>query len=161
MKTLFLSAAALFMVVMTSEANSFDKVVSNLSKTQFSQDFSHVQHAVWSHPGNFDEVIFQRQGHTMTAYYDAGSELVGTTSSKKFTDLPLKAQSKIRKEYQDYNVVSVIRYDDNENNGTDMQLFGVTADAPDSYFVELSKGAKKEVLQVSDEGNVSFFQALK
>lgn len=37
MKTLFLSAAALFMLVMTSEANSFDKGVSDRDNITFFQ----------------------------------------------------------------------------------------------------------------------------
>ena len=160
MKTLFLSAAAMFMVAVSSNAHPKNKVVSNLSKAQFSRDFPRVSDAVWTRTANFDEVTFKTRHHVKTAYYDVRSHLVGTTETKQFSDLPANAQQKILKEYKGYDVVSVLRYDDNENNDTDIELFGIQTDAPDSYFIALSKEGKELILQVSDDGNVQFFEAL-
>jgi len=39
-------------------------------------------------------------------------------------------------------------------------LYGVQFEDADNYFVELSKGIKKNVLQVNTEGVVCFFKQL-
>jgi hypothetical protein len=55
----------------------------------------------------------------------------------------------------------VIFYDDNEHNDNDMMLYGIQFEDEDNYFVELSKGSKQIVLQVTPEGNIFFFTELK
>ncbi len=62
--------------------------------------------------------------------------------------------------YKDYTIGPVVFYDDNEANSTDMILYGEQFEDADNYFVELSKGTKKIVVQVSPEGVVYFFKQL-
>lgn len=161
MKTLFLSAAVLFMTVVTSKANNIDDGVSVQSKEQFSRDFDQVKDVKWAHTANFDEVTFTQKDQQLTAYYDVHAELVGTTSMKKFADLPVSAQNEIRKRYKNYAIVSVLRYDDNENNDTPFEAFGSMTDAPDSYFVLVSNNKEADVLHVTDDGEVIFYKTLK
>lgn len=161
MKTLFLSVAVLFMTVLTSKADNIDDGVSVQSKEQFLRDFDQVQDAKWVRSDNYDEVTFTRKGEKQTAYYDAQSSLIGTTSVKKFTDLPASAQQDIKKKYKNYAIVSVLRYDDNENNDTVFEMYGSMTDAPDSYFVLVSNNKEADVLHVTDDGNVIFYKTLK
>jgi hypothetical protein len=161
MKTLFLSVAVLIMTVVTSKANNIDDGVSVQSKEQFSKDFDQVQDVKWVRSDNYDEVTFTRKGQNLTAYYDAQSSLIGTTSIKRFTDLPASAQQEIKKKYKNYAIVSVLRYDDNEDNNTAFEMYGSMTDAPDSYFVLVSNNKEADVLHVTDDGDVIFYKALK
>lgn len=136
-------------------------VVSYQSKEQFARDFGQVPDVTWSHSARFDEALFTQDGHTMTAYYDITSNLVGTTEVKTFEDLPAAGQQYIAKKYKDYTVDQVILYDDNENNDTDMLLFGNAFEDADNYFVELQKDNKKIVLQVDTQGLVSYFTTMQ
>jgi hypothetical protein len=52
-------------------------------------------------------------------------------------------------------------YDDNEMNSSDMVLYGLEFNDPDSYFVELQKDNKNITLQVPLSGSVNFFKELK
>ena len=61
--------------------------VSYQSKQAFYKDFGNIPVSSWKRTMYFDEATFMKDGQTMTAYYDFDSELVGTTTSKSFSDL--------------------------------------------------------------------------
>lgn len=136
------------------------KEVSSRAKDHFLSDFGNVADANWTRGTQMDEVTFTKDGQKLTAYYDYDSNLVGTTSDKSFAALPPNAQKDIQKRYKGYNVGAVIMFDDNENNATNMNLYGTSFDDKDNYFVEISKGGKQSVLQVNMEGEVMFFRQL-
>lgn len=131
------------------------------SKEAFAGDFPNAANASWKREKFFDVVGFTLNGVPETAYYDINSELVGTIVTKSFTDLPRSAQKDINKHYAGYQKGRVIMFDDNEYNDTDMELYGVQFEDADNYFIELKKGAKDIVLQVTPEGGVYFFSEIR
>lgn len=132
--------------------------VNQIAKDNFYSNFGDVQDAQWKREGTFDQVTFTKDGLKKTAFYYEDGNLVGTSQKKAFTDLPAKAQEEIKTKYKDYKVVSVIFYDDNEADDTDMILFEVQFEHADNYFVEAIKADKTIVLKVSMKGDVSFFK---
>ena len=134
--------------------------VASLSKTNFFGDFGNVDGVTWKRSAYYDEATFTKGDITETAYYDDGSNLVGASSVKSFTDLPVNAQKSISHEYKDYKVANVVFFDDNEYNDTDMLLYGTRFDDEDNYFVELNKDNKQIVLRVNREGDIFFFKDL-
>ena len=114
---------------------------------------------VWKRNDYFDQATFMKDGTSMTAFYDDDSKLVGTTTVKKFSDLPSKAQNDINKKYKDYTRGSVIYFKDNEFNEMDIIMYGREF-SDSSYFVELSKNGKNSVLQVTIDGNVTYFEQM-
>nr|WP_199002170.1 hypothetical protein [Flavobacterium sp. ASV13] len=135
--------------------------VSNLSKNQFATDFGNIPNVKWVRSDYFDQATFNKNGATSTAFYDSNSQLVGTTTAKKFADLPAKAQKEINDKYKGYTKGLVTFYDDNEENDTDMLLYSTQFDDADNYFVEVSKNGKNTVLQVTTEGAVAYFNSMK
>jgi hypothetical protein len=131
------------------------------SREQFAQDFDQVSNVEWKRTRFFDEATFTKDEKTMTAFYDYENKLVGTTEVKAFTDLPASAQKTINKKYKDYSVQKVIMFDDNEDNDTDMLLYGHQFDDADNYFVELQQGNKAIIVQVDMIGDVSFFTTMQ
>jgi hypothetical protein len=134
--------------------------VSDFAKRQFYSDFGNVPDTHWNRELNFDVASYKYDGQEWKAYYDADAHLVGTTSAKKVSDLPLKAQKEISAKYKGFTIGPVIFFDDNEANETDMALFGVQFEDTDNYFVEVTKGDNKTILQVDTTGSVSFFRKL-
>lgn len=134
------------------------KQVSARAKDQFISDFGKINNVSWVRQGPFDEATFTKGGSKVTAYYDYDSKLVGTSTDKKFADLPANAQKEIKNRYKDYVVGAVVMYDDNEANDTDMYIFGMQVDDADHYFVTVTKGGKESILMVSMKGEVSFFK---
>ena len=135
-------------------------IVGEQSKNNFIIDFGTVPNAQWKRVGTFDEVAFTKDENETKAFYDIDGKLVGTTTKKTIADLPAKGQKEIQENYKDYSIDAVILFDDNEANETDMVMYGVQFDDEDNYFVELSKGDKKIVLQVSTDGTVNFLKQL-
>jgi len=134
--------------------------VNTISKNSFYADFGDLPNAKWHKSIYFDEVTFTKDGHEMTAFYDFDGKLVGTTSLKTFSDVPVNGQKEIKKMYKDYYVGPVIFFDDNEFNDTDMMLYGLQFDDEDNYFVELAKGNSKIMVRVNTTGNVFFYKQL-
>ena len=92
--------------------------------------------------------------------FDYHQNLVGTTETVNFTDLPAKGQQEINKRYADFKIGQVIFFDDNEWNETDMIMYGSQFNDADNYFVELSKGNDKIVVRVDVPGYVYYFTKL-
>ncbi len=132
--------------------------VNQLARDNFNNDFGKVENAMWKREGTYDQVTFTKDGLEKMAYYDEQSTLVGTSQTKAFTDMPAKAQKEIQTKYKDYQVGSVIFYDDNETDNTDMILYGIQFDHADNYFVEVRKADKTIVLKVTMTGDVSLFK---
>jgi len=131
--------------------------VSNLSKRAFSGDFGNIPVTKWERRAYYDVAIFNKDGQEGKAFYDDEAELVGTVTDKTFTDLPAAAQKYINEKYADYSIGSVIFFDDNELNSTDMSLYDTQFDDADNYFVVVQKDGKKNILQVNMDGDVAFF----
>jgi len=135
--------------------------VGVLAKNNFSKDFSDAKNVQSKRVDTFDEFQFiNKDGQEMKAYYDYEGNLVGTTQKKAFADIPVKGQEEIKTKYKDYTIGDVIFFDDNEFNDTDMILWGLQFDDRDLYFVELTKGTGKIIVQVDAEARVSFFKKL-
>jgi hypothetical protein len=135
--------------------------ISPVAKRNFSSDFKDAKNVEWKRIDTYDKASFTgKDGQKMSAFYDIEGKLVGTTMIKTFADVPENAQKEIKKSYNDYTIDQVVFYDDNENNDTDMILYGTQFEDTDSYFVELTKGAGKIVLQVSPIGEVFPFKKL-
>jgi hypothetical protein len=134
--------------------------VSEQTKAHFITDFGNVPDVQWKRTANFDEAIFTKNGKTMTAWYDFYEKLVGTTSKVSFADLPAEGQKAIKTKYKDYTVGTIVFFDDNELNETDMILYNQQFDDADNYFVELVKKNSTIVVRVNTLGEVFFFKQL-
>jgi ribosomal protein L12E/L44/L45/RPP1/RPP2 len=135
--------------------------VSSSTINQFALDFPGVTNVQFAKTKNFDEVTFMSGNKRMTAYYDYKNSLIGTTEEKSFADLPAKAQKAIHKEYAGYTISEVFKFDDNEDNGSEMLLYGLPFNNAENYFAELKKGKKAIVVQVDQAGEVSYFINIK
>jgi hypothetical protein len=135
--------------------------VSMVAKSNFSSDFKDAKNVEWKRIDTFDKASFtNKEGQKMSAFYDIDGNLVGTTQFKTFADLPENGQKEIKAKYKDYTIGQVVFYDDNEINETDMIIYGEQFEDADNYFVELTKGTNKIVLQVKTTGEVFFFKQL-
>ncbi|WP_126973603.1 hypothetical protein [Gynurincola endophyticus] len=136
--------------------------VHPMAKQAFMSDFGNVTPMSSERLDHYDEFVFVKDGITRSAFYDADAQLVGTTEIKKFTDLPMHAQQKIKEWYKDYTPAEVIWFDDNDTNDTNMILYGYEFPGQDSYFVELVNGTKKIAVHVSADGHiVDYFTRLR
>lgn len=135
--------------------------VSDQARDAFYTQYGDVPNVKWERQDYFDLANFVQDGKEMKAYFDIDGELVGTSIQTNLKAIPAKAQAEIAKRYSDYKVNDVILYDDNEEQISDIILFGTEMESSDNYFVELQKDTKRVILQVSPEGKVTLFKELK
>jgi hypothetical protein len=131
--------------------------VSDRTKDAFVRDFPDAKNSRFVKTERFDKVFFLNGKKNEVAYYDYSNHLAGTTQEKSFSDLPESAQKNILKKYKEYNISRVIKFDGQEDNDTDMYLYGISFDDADNYFVELKNADKAIVVKVDLSGEVSFF----
>jgi len=136
--------------------------VSDFSLKSFNASFGNKSSNVsWTKTNMFDEATFLNNGRETKAYYDLEGQLVGMTTIKTYSDLPQRARNTISKRYPDYTVESSIIYDFNKLSDAQMLMFGDQFIDSQNYFVQLSKGAEKIVLQVTPVGQVFLFSKIK
>jgi hypothetical protein len=135
-------------------------MVNQTSLNSFIADFGNIKDVKWKRGLNFDEASFRKDNHDMTAYYDSEGKLVGTTYPVDFKSLPAKGQQTIHEKYKDYKEGTVIFFDDNDQNDSDMVLWATQFNDEDLYFAELSKGAERIIVIVKPDGEVSLFKKL-
>jgi len=161
------SEPAKFIVHKTSKAQREENRLIRREKLATTPNYSTEQHFMIDYPdatnvswnrAGYEEASFTLNGKDMKAFYDYNNELIGTTTMASYADIPANAQKEIEKFYKDYTPQSVVLFDDNEYNNSDMILYGNAFEDADNYFVELTNNTKTIVLQVNKEGLVSFFK---
>jgi hypothetical protein len=130
-----------------------------MAEQNFETEFPDATNVTWKKIG-IEEASFTLNGKEMKAFYDYNNELIGTTTPVSYSAIPAIARNYIEKHLSDYTTQSVILYDDNEYNQSDMVLYGNAFADADNYFVELSNNNKRIVLEVNMEGLVTFFKDL-
>lgn len=127
------------------------------TEQNFLTGFPNAANVSWKRNG-FEEVSFTLNGKDMKAFYDYNHELTGTTIPVSYLDLPAVARKYVEKHYSDYTTQSVILFNDNEHNESDMILYGNAFEDAGNYFIELANNNKTIVLEVNMEGLVTFFK---
>lgn len=135
--------------------------IPGITKSRFFENFGDVPGVHWERQDYFDVATFTKDGQAMKAYFDTESQLVGTVNQETVNEIPYKAKLHIQKEYPDYTLGDVILYTDNQEQESNIYLFGSEMESANNYFVELTNGNKRIVLKVSPEGEVYFFKELK
>ena len=136
--------------------------VSDFSLKNFATDFGDKSSNVsWTKTNMYDEATFMNEGRETRAYYDFEGQLVGTTILKTYADLPQRAKKTIAKRYPDYTVESSLIYDYYKLSDAQMMMFSDQFVDSQNFFVQLSKGAEKIVLQVTPVGQVIFSSNIK
>lgn len=164
MKTILITFIASLFLAHTENKDLSGKGYNDptgISKEQVYKDFGNVTITEFEKSKLYDEVTFLKDGHTITAFYDDKPMLIGTTERKTFTELPAKAQERVKSYYKDYSVGDIILFDDNEQNETDMVLYNQTFEDADNYFIELTKANRKIVVESNMAGEVSYFTRLQ
>ena len=132
--------------------------ISQDSQTNFYMNIGNVENVAWKRGVYYDEATYTKDNQEMKAYFDINGSFVGTTTTKKFTDLFPSAQKSIKKLYEDCTIGQVTYFKANPDNRTDMTLYGVQFESQTVFLVELSKGDSKIVLMCDGQENVTLFK---
>lgn len=142
--------------------NEVSKIPSG-TINEFTQDFSNVHNAMWKVEEGYDEVDFNMNNKAMMAFYrplgiyNSNDDLIGSGYYLNYADLPEKGREHIAKDYPDYTAQKAMFYDNNIDNDDDILNLSGNFLQKDSYFVLLKKDMKEIVMQITKDGDVSYF----
>ncbi len=134
--------------------------INPVAEENFKVEEGNTSRVRWTKEGIFDEASYVKDGIRMMDYFDFSGNLVATTSIRKFSDLPVKTQDKIKSEYKDYKVGTVLFYNDKREFPTEVYMYGHEFDSSDNWFVELKKDTRTLVLKISPDGEIFLFTEL-
>jgi len=115
------------------------KAMSNLKK-----EYSDAKNVQWSVTDDYIKATFRWKNQDLIVFYTKDGETFAQSRLITPDNLPLKAQQYLEKKYHDYRIAEAIEFN-SEQNGL-------------CYYVSVTKGITKKVLQISPEGNVTTFR---
>ncbi len=136
--------------------NDIDKIPI-MTRNQFSEDFSNVENVNWKVEEGYYEVDFTMNNKSMIAFFNYDDELIGEGYYVDYADLPEKGRERITKDYPDYVPEKAMFFHDDLNNDNDFLNFFGNFLPDEAYFLLLRKGAHEIVVQITKDGEVSYF----
>ena len=141
MKKLFIAAMLVAGVGLSAFAFDGSKVNYKV-KSSFEKEFFASKNVSWTVGADFTKASFFIEDEKIEAFYSFDGESIGYTRQIDFKQLPVNAIQKIKKDFPDYKVTETIEF---------------TQEGNKSYYVSLSNGNRKQILEVSLFGGVSKF----
>lgn len=130
------------------------------TRNQFAEDFSQVQDVTWKVEPGFNEADFTMNDKSMMAFYSFDDELIGTGYYVDYADLPEKGKAKIAKDYADFVPEKAMYFEESDVDDQLMNFFGNFLQE-EAYYVLLRNADKEIVVEVSENGDVSYFRRVK
>ena len=115
------------------------KAVSNLKK-----EYGDAKNVEWNVTGDYIKATFNWNNQVVQVFYTKDGETFAESKLINTNNLPLKAQQYLDKNYADYRISEAIEFT-SEDSGL-------------CYYVSLTKGDSKKILQISPQGTVTTFR---
>lgn len=131
------------------------------TQNEFAADFSNVQNVTWKADDGYNEADFTMNNKSMMAFFNYDNELLGQGYYVDYADLPEKGRERIAKDYQDYVPEKAMFYHDDLDDDNDFLNFFGNFLQEEAYFVLLRKDTKEIVVQVTENGDVSYFSKVR
>ncbi|HRP56802.1 hypothetical protein [Agriterribacter sp.] len=165
-KTGLITILAVALMSTTAFADGTNKTgkqkIPYMAKQEFSSDFANAKKVHWNRDQQYSEASFVQNNKPMHAFYNWDGDLVGTTHTVSFSDLPASARKTISKQFKNYTIGRVIKYHYMESGLNDLYPL-VPYESSINYFVALKKDDQLNysILKVTPDGEVSFFETMK
>ncbi len=151
MKTAFFSRfakasgfATLLMIASAFSAFANPVDVNKRIMQQFQNQFKNVTNVTWKSTPQFTSACFILDGVKTSVFYDGSNSLLCVTKEIFKEDLPKEAIKTIDSKYSKFTLKSAIEY--------------IDADGNSSYYVQLQKGSKEQILKSDELGSLSEFE---
>jgi len=142
------SIIALMVITIATTAFAGDNNTLNFKGADhFKKMFPNATKVVYETKKNFTEVNFSWNNLNLQAFFDTKGNFIGTSRQIEVSALPLAYAMEINRQYDGYSIDEAIEFDHAEN--------GL------NYYVAISKGDRKYVLNVSTSGEISVFKKMK
>ena len=142
MKKFFIAAIAFVTFVSQTSAKPDQPALKGDSVNSYVNN--NASAIVWKSVDNFKIANFIKDGYRMKAFYDENGKLFSTTRYlKSKSQLPLKAQENIDKNYPGWGMTELF-----EENGIERESI---------YYAKVSDGVNSFIIKITKEGRISKF----
>jgi hypothetical protein len=144
-KKLFVAAIATTCFTASAFAGGDDanaKAINNLKK-----EYSGAKNVQWNVTDEYIKATFNWNRQELQVFYTKDGDTFAESRLINTTNLPIKAQQYLEKNYADYQISEAIEFTSEPTGHT--------------YYVSLIKGTTKKILQISPAGSISTFRPLR
>lgn len=144
MKKLFITVVLAIAVAAVSSAAP--KKVSSAILANFHSQFKEASDVTWLVTNDYTKAAFTADNTSMEVYYNPGGDIIGTSKSIIFDELPANARKRFDKKFSGYEVKEVIRFE-----GFDEA----------AYYISGENEKETIIIKVTNENNLSVFKKTK
>jgi len=137
-----------------------EKEASYFAQNNFQAKFQDAKEVKWTVGNNYQKASFVLDGIKKSAFFNQQGDFIATTEYIKADKLPADSQQKLKKQYKDYSVAEILKYDVEDSQ--DAHLFMLTGRtyASTVYFASLKKKDSQIVVKIEPGNDISFFKNL-
>lgn len=122
-----------------------ETTVNATIQNAFNKEFAGATDVAWTIGKNSYKASFVMNNQRLMAYYTTDGELMGITRNLSSLDLPLNLQSGLKKNYNGYWISDLFEVSNNDGN---------------SYYITLEKADESIVLEASNGGKWSVYKKI-
>ena len=115
------------------------KAISSLKK-----EYNGAKDVQWNVTDDYIKATFNWNNQELQVFYTKDGDTFAESRLINANNLPIKAQQYLQKNYTDYQLTEAIEFT-SEQNGL-------------CYYVSLTKGSAKKILQISPNGSITTFR---
>ena len=140
MRKLLTTAFIVIFVVASSFASDVNKVNASIN---FNYQFRKAANISWTTHRDFLKVDFTLNNSKMEAFYNFDGEFIGSSIAIDIDELPVKAKRTFARNFEEYTVKDVIRFDGAEEG---------------AYFISAENEIGSVIIKVDDFNKLSVFK---
>ncbi len=137
---------ALVVLVSSLAVNAEEKNVNEKVLTAFKTEFTTASQVEWTTGPNYYKASFVFNDKHVFAFYNAEGSLLGLTRNITLSELPLKLQTDLKKNYESYWI---------------SDLFEAAREEGTSYFLTLEDADTRLVLKASADNSWTVYEKTK
>lgn len=141
MKTIIVAAAmALTTLSASANTNSSKKITSFAVIESFRQEFGNISDVNWEPASNnMLRATFTKDGETVSAFFDASGQLLGSSSNIEPAALPAKVKAALANKVKEGAISEAIKYQDFDQQ---------------AYFIKIVSNNTQRLFRCSSEGDI-------
>ena len=143
MKKLLIAAALFVSLGAFAGKEKVNEKVNEKVLNAFNTEFANAQQVEWSASADYFKASFALNGQIVSAFYNTDGELMGLTRNIPSTQLPVRLQTSLKRNYDSFWVSN---------------LFEVSNSEGTSYYITLENGDKKIILKSSGNSDWSTYK---
>lgn len=132
--------------------------VSYFVENNFVSRYQSATNVKWTVCNQFQKASFVLDGVKMEAFYDNSGNYIATSQYVDSSRLPAISRVRLEKEFKNYQVDEVVRYDLDGTSQHESGTFASPRNYNTLYFASLKNNNEKMILKITPDGEMAFLK---